>query len=115
MPHTLTNTICADTIARARTRHNVPWCADFERMVSGNIYDAMVPELVNARAAARVWMHNYNNTNADRGDPAVEDKRVDMLRECLGKVGDGAFIEPIFSFDYGCNITLGLDFYANFG
>lgn len=37
-----------------------------------------------------------------------------MLKQILGKVDDTAFIEPPFAIDYGCNISLGKRFYANF-
>lgn len=38
-----------------------------------------------------------------------------MLREILGSInGDDVFIEPPFTVDYGCNIRLGVRFYANF-
>jgi hypothetical protein len=40
--------------------------------------------------------------------------RMDRLRAILGHVGEDAFIEPPFRIDYGCNISLGNRFYANF-
>lgn len=37
-----------------------------------------------------------------------------MLKSILGHCGDDIFIEPPFSIDYGCNISLGNRFYSNF-
>ena len=37
-----------------------------------------------------------------------------MLQAILGKVHPTAFIEPPFSIDYGCNISIGQNFYSNF-
>jgi hypothetical protein len=33
----------------------------------------------------------------------------------LGRVGKGTFIEPPFNPDYGCNVIVGENFFANFG
>lgn len=60
-------------------------------------------------------MHKYNNYFPD--DATAESLPADrerMLRQQFGKVGKGVFIEPPLSIDYGCNIALGEDFYANF-
>ena len=37
-----------------------------------------------------------------------------MLKEIMGHVGEGTFIEPPFQIDYGANVSLGKRFYANF-
>jgi acetyltransferase-like isoleucine patch superfamily enzyme len=38
-----------------------------------------------------------------------------MLKTIIGHIGDeNVFIEPPFNIDYGCNISLGDRFYANF-
>jgi len=36
-----------------------------------------------------------------------------MLQELLGRVGRNCYIEPPFYVDYGCNISIGDNFYAN--
>ena len=65
---------------------------------------------------ARKFMHKYNNYFPDDATPeSLAADRENMLREQLGRVGKGVFIEPPFSIDYGCNISLGESFYANFG
>ena len=80
-----------------------------ERMVAGRTYRSTDPELTAMRAATKRVLHEYNNTHRDD-----EERRMELLRGLLGKVGQ-AWIEPPFRCDYGANITVGEDFYVNFG
>lgn len=57
---------------------------------------------------ARQLVHRYNHTAPDE-----KNARQQLLAELLGE-SDGAYIEPSFRCDYGYNIFLGKDFYANF-
>lgn len=60
-------------------------------------------------------MHTYNNHFPDDATPeSLAADREKMLKGILGKVGPGVFIEPPLSIDYGCNISLGENFYSNF-
>lgn len=60
-------------------------------------------------------MHKYNNHFPDDATPeSLTADRETMLRAQFGKVGKGVFIEPPLNIDYGCNISLGEDFYSNF-
>lgn len=97
-------------IEKAKKLDYVPWCEQYERMISGQLYDSFVPELKQSRFKARQWCYHYNH------DPDVDtakdfDDLVSMkekkLKELLGHVGKQAFIEPPFTVDYGCNIRLG--------
>lgn len=36
-----------------------------------------------------------------------------LFRELFGSLGKGAFLEPPFNCDYGCNTYIGDNFYAN--
>lgn len=121
------------TIAFAKTLSNVPWCDDYEKMISGVLYDISTPflllrsvpdmtrydaqaqELVDGRFRARRLMHKYNTHFPDdaTSDSLIAD-RTAMLQSTFGKVGKGAFIEPPINIDYGCNITIGENFYSNF-
>lgn len=124
-------------IALAKELRNVPWCEDYEKMISGMLYvlspatshhhaladfnacaryNCLAPELMDGRFLARRVMHKYNNTFPD--DATVHSltaHREAVLHGILGKVGSDVFIEPPFNVDYGCNIMLGDKFYANFG
>jgi maltose O-acetyltransferase len=73
-----------------------------EQMVAGELYDAMDPELVEARARARQLLGRYNAT----GDRQV-------LTALFGRLADDAVVEPPFHCDYGFNISVGRRFYAN--
>lgn len=80
-------------------------------------YNSFISELANARYRARKWCHNFNSHFPSGPDDTAETllaHRQDALKEILGKVGEGAYLEPPLYLDYGCNVTLGERFYANF-
>lgn len=80
-----------------------------EKMLAGDRYDADDPELVAERERARDLTRRYNRTTAN--DP---EERRELLEELLGSLGDECEIEPPFRCDYGYNIRVGENFYANF-
>lgn len=60
-------------------------------------------------------MHTYNThfpSTATHESLTLE--RDQMLRNLFGKVGKDPFMEPPLYVDYGCNISIGDEFYANF-
>jgi maltose O-acetyltransferase len=77
-----------------------------ERMLAGELYRPMDPELVTGRRRAKGLCARYNAASVDHDRAALE--------ELLGYATD-AYIEPPFFCDYGFNIGLGLRFYANHG
>lgn len=80
-----------------------------EKMLAGEMYDAMDPELVAGRRRARELCKALNNSH-----DAERELRKCILTELFGSVGDGIWIEPPFYCDYGTNITLGNNVYFNF-
>lgn len=44
----------------------------------------------------------------------IFDARMKLLKNVVGKVGKGSFIEPPFNPDYGCNIIIGDQCFINF-
>jgi maltose O-acetyltransferase len=78
-------------------------------MVAGELYRADDPELLEARARARVLTARYNATTRD--DPVA---RRAVLEELLGEAGPDVWIEPPFFCDYGWNISLGAGVFLNF-
>ena len=80
-----------------------------EKMLNGELYDASNPELVADRKQARTLTRQYNQTTMD--DP---DEREELLDDLLGSRGEECAIEPPFRCDYGYNIHVGENFYANF-
>ncbi|RDW58180.1 hypothetical protein BP6252_13591 [Coleophoma cylindrospora] len=105
----------ANAIAYAKTLSNTPWCDDYEKMVSGMVYDSFVPELMAGRLRARKLVKKYNDYLPDDAtDESLAEDRNVMLKELLGHVGKGVDIDPPFRVDYGCNISIGDGFYGNF-
>jgi acetyltransferase-like isoleucine patch superfamily enzyme len=102
----------------ARSLNHIPWAEEYEKMISGMLYDSMDPSLSAPRFKARRWCHDYNTTfpeGPDANFDTVLQDRLPKLKSILGYVGgDDAFIEPPFRVDYGCNVSIGAGFYANF-
>jgi maltose O-acetyltransferase len=73
-----------------------------EQMLAGQLYDALDPELVEARNHARLLLARYN---------AAGDRQA--LTALFGRLADDAIVEPPFHCDYGFNISVGVRFYAN--
>ncbi|MDP1799683.1 MAG: sugar O-acetyltransferase [Planctomycetaceae bacterium] len=80
-----------------------------EKMCAGELYDALDPELVAARAHARDLCQILNATR--EGDLDV---RRSLLEQLFGQGGETAWIQPPFFCDYGSNIYLGNRVYFNF-
>lgn len=97
---------------------HVPRCEEYEKMISGMLYNSFVPELDSARFKARAWAHKYNHYFPDDPEATPETlgkARLEMLRQRLGRIADDeCYIEPPFNIDYGCNISIGKRFYSNF-
>jgi maltose O-acetyltransferase len=80
-----------------------------EKMLAGELYDPLDPELVAARERAR---NLCQDLNATREADQAERRRI--LQELLGAGGDDVWIQPPFYCDYGSNIHLGRKCYFNF-
>ena len=79
------------------------------KMLSGEMYDPLDPELVTARARARDLCQKLNATRE-----AEEAERRRILRDLFGKGGDTVWMQPPFYCDYGTNIELGERVFFNF-
>jgi Maltose acetyltransferase hexapeptide capping motif len=120
-------------IEQAKAFKNVPWCDDYEKMISGMLYvtrvldvfsqlvnspyryNPFVPELDHGRHRARKLVKKFNDYFPDDSTPeSLQEDRVEMLKEIVGQLGARSFIDPPFRVDYGCNISIGADFYGNF-
>lgn len=80
-----------------------------EKMLAGELYIAADPQLVQERLNARRLTRLYNQTLETE-----ENRRTELLKELLGSTGKNIYIEPTFRCDYGYNIHVGENFYANF-
>ncbi|SDJ78264.1 maltose acetyltransferase domain-containing protein [Sediminibacillus albus] len=80
-----------------------------EKMINGNLYFAGDPQLADERKYARQLTRQFNQT---RETETVQ--RTKLLKELFGSTGGKLFVEPVFRCDYGYNIHIGENFYANF-
>src|SRR5260370_1370798 len=80
-----------------------------EKMLAGELYDALEPDLVRARDRARDLCEILNGSR--EGDREL---RRDLLLKIFGKGGDTAWLQPPFFCDYGSNIELGERVFFNF-
>ncbi|WP_238403274.1 maltose acetyltransferase domain-containing protein [Paenibacillus mesophilus] len=78
-------------------------------MVNGELYRAADPELVKDRLNARRLTRLFNQSLE-----TDDEQRNGFLRELFGSTGNQYYIEPSFRCDYGYNIHIGENFYANF-
>jgi maltose O-acetyltransferase len=80
-----------------------------EKMLAGELYDPMDPELVAGRVRARDLCQALNATR--EADDAA---RRRILREMFAAGGDTVWMQPPFFCDYGINIELGERVFFNF-
>ena len=80
-----------------------------QKMLAGEMYDPLDPELVAARMRAR---NLCQDLNATREADDIERRR--LLRELFGKGGDTVWMQPPFYCDYGAHIELGERVFFNF-
>jgi len=80
-----------------------------EKMLAGELYDALDPELVRAREHARDLCQALNATR----ERDVDERRR-LVGELFGRGGDTVWLQPPFFCDYGGNIELGARVFFNF-
>ncbi|KAF7509868.1 hypothetical protein GJ744_007379 [Endocarpon pusillum] len=103
-----------DIIKLAKTLKGVPMCEEYEKMISGMLYDPFTPVFHKIRHRCRGLMMDFNLFNIK--STTVEtwnEKRFMILQSMLGKVGKNTFVEAPFSADYGCNVSIGEDCFIN--
>ncbi|MGL5331094.1 MAG: sugar O-acetyltransferase, partial [Peptostreptococcaceae bacterium] len=80
-----------------------------EKCAAGMLYDANYDEdLIKERDICKDTCHIYNSTM-----PSQLNSKKDLLRNIFGKVEGDFVIQAPFWCDYGYNIELGKNFYAN--
>ena len=80
-----------------------------EKMLAGELYDPMDPQLVAARTRARDLCQALNATRETESEA-----RRAILRELFGRGGESVWMQPPFFCDYGANIELGERVFFNF-
>lgn len=82
-----------------------------QKMLAGENYWASDPELMADRRRVQILLHAFNAEYLG----ASGERRAELLKAILGEVGQDARIKAPFHCDYGYNISLGQDVFANFG
>lgn len=80
-----------------------------EKMLAGKPYKAFVPELIEERTAAKRLVWEFNNLPPDETERGKE-----LIKKLFGKTGENFVIENPFRCDYGYNIHIGENFFANY-
>lgn len=80
-----------------------------EKMLAGELYNALDEEISNERTKARLLIQKLNNALAD--DSATVNE---ILKELIPNAGKDLWIQPPFYCDYGYNIEAGEKVFFNF-
>ena len=80
-----------------------------ERMLSEKLYIPMDEALAADCARSRRLVRLINGTTEEQAE-----YRVQLFKELFGRTGENLWVEPPFHCDYGCHISVGENFYANF-
>ena len=81
-----------------------------EKMLAGEVYCAIDPQLLKELAEVREVIHDYNLLR-----PSENEKKLELLKGLLGHIGDDkVIINQPFRCDYGKQISIGKRFFANF-
>lgn len=83
--------------------------SEWEKMLAGELYDPLDPDLVRARDRARDLCQDLNATR--EGD---REARRRILTDLFGSGGASVWMQPPFYCDYGSNILLGERVFFNF-
>lgn len=78
------------------------------KMLNQEYYISWDEELVKEREALKDLLFELNSTR-----PSKRQERTEIFNRLLGSVGTNPWIESPFSCDYGYNISVGDNFYAN--
>jgi maltose O-acetyltransferase len=80
-----------------------------EKMLAGELYNALDPELVILRTQARKLCQQLNSVLE-----LEESQHRETLKQLFAQGGDTVWLQPPFYCDYGANISLGQRVYFNF-
>ncbi len=80
-----------------------------QKILSGVMYNDLTPELVKAREKTVLLTNQYNDSFGQSAEV-----RETILKNLLQAVGENVHFEPTFRCEFGFNISIGDNFYANF-
>ena len=82
---------------------------EWEKMLKGERYSALDPALIRKLEATRERLWEFNNLN-----PSKKDELKSIFRSVVEDCGENFHVNQPFRCDYGCNIHIGNNFFANF-
>lgn len=82
---------------------------EWQKMLDGKVYEARHPEFLRRLENTRNQLYIYNNIS-----PSKIAEQESILQSLLGHVGKNFHFNQPFRCDYGCNIFIGDNFFANF-
>lgn len=82
---------------------------EWQKMLRGEVYEALHPEFLRRLENTRNLLWEYNNLRPSEGK-----RREEIIRNLLGSCGKKFHINQPFRCDYGCNVYIGENFFANF-
>ncbi|MGG0741458.1 sugar O-acetyltransferase [Niallia taxi] len=80
-----------------------------EFILTGAMYNDLTSELIEARERTVFLTNEYNNSFGKKTE-----EREGILKKLLKSIGNGVHFEPTFRCEFGYNISIGNNFYANF-
>lgn len=79
-----------------------------EKMLLGELYNAVDPLLIEERTVAKDLCYDYNHIK-----PSNIEERKEVIKKLFGKTKENFHVEQPFYCDYGYNIEVGENFYTN--
>lgn len=81
----------------------------WEDILNGKKYNAADPMLIDKLMQTRIILWEFNNLRPD-----LIERQHEIISGILGHTGSKFHINQPFRCDYGCNISIGENFFANF-
>lgn len=82
---------------------------EWAKMLNGEIYDAVHPEFLLRLEETRQKLWEFNHMS-----PSRTDELKALFRSVVKDCGEKSHVNQPFRCDYGCNIHIGNNFFANF-
>ena len=79
------------------------------KMIAGELFNVYDPELVSERAIARQQVETFNQLGETNPH-----KSQQIIKRLFGATGDKIEVHATFRCDYGYNLFVGEDFFANY-
>ena len=109
-PSTISQIINKPIIAQSSWSHLFLSMTEKEKMLTGEIYSAVDPQLLEELTEVKEIIHDYNLLR-----PSEKQKGKEILKGLLGHIADDEtlIVQPFYC-DYGKQISVGKRFFANF-